>query len=223
MTVDFATYCCEKDKDKLALVISDHVNSHRYDFDKIFLIHQRTKLYGKPYKVNLIKIREDDYDGILSSNGINPDNNEADEYTHGWNAAHYWKHHCVNQLKALNESTADYIVLADADCYIKDQPRSWVNEGIKILESNKSILVVSPSDGTKGAHQTQNMSQQVMLVDRKRLLGIDFDLPFEGFKEGGPMQEYYWMLEGRIGRYMEKNNLYRYMLSSQFRYWHSQW
>ena len=223
MTVDFATYCCAKDVDKLEPVFNRHVKSHGYDFDVINIIFQRIPMRAVSKPAKGYHIGRHNYNQILISNGINPDNKEADDYTHGWDAAHYWKHHCVNHLKALNKSTADYIVLADADCYIKEQPRSWVTEGIKILESDKSILVVSPSDGTKGAHQTQNMSQQVMLVNRKRLLKIDFDLPFEGFKEGGPMQEYYFMLEGRIGRYMEKNNLYRYMLSSQFRYWHSQW
>jgi len=223
MTVDFATYCCFKDKDKLAPVFEDHVKSHGYAFDNVYLIYQRCTTIEKTNDRKLVWITAGGYKGILIRNGINPDNKEADDYTHGWDAPHYWKHHCVNQLAALNASTADYIVLADADCYIKEQPRSWVTEGIKILQTNPSILVVSPSDGTERAHQTQNMSQQVMLVERKRLLGIDFDLPFEGFKEGGPMQEYYFMLEGRIGRYMEKNNLYRYMLSSQFRYWHSQW
>ena len=223
MTVDLATYCCYKDIRKLEPVFDEHVKSHGYDFDNIHLIYQRCEPVNFRKDVNNCIIHEYEYNHILSRNGINPNNEEADDYTHGWDAAHYWKHHCVNQLEALNASTADYIVLADADCYIKSQPSSWVEYGIEVLKSNKSILVVSPSDGTTLAHQTQNMSQQVMLVDRKRLLGIDFDLPFEGFKEGGPMQEYYFMLEGRIGRYMEKNNLYRYMLSSQFRYWHSQW
>lgn len=222
MEVDFFTYCCHKDKEKLMSVLYDHVKSHRYDFNSVNVVFQRTPI-RKSDNFNSYYISEDDYDNILLKNGINPNNEEAEDYTHGWAAAHYYKHHLVNHLKALNESTADYIVLADADCYIKDQPSSWVTKGINILQNNKSILVVSPSDGTKLAHQTQNMSQQVMLVERKRLLEIDFDLPFEGFKEGGPMQEYYFMLEGRIGRYMEKNNLYRYMLSSQFRYWHFGW
>jgi len=223
MTVDFATYCCLKDRYKIENLFNNHVKSHGYDFDETFLIYQRCWPNVKVKDAKILEISRRDYDDILSNNGINPFNDEADDYTHGWDAAHYWRHHCVNQLKALNTSTADYIVLADADCYIKEQPSSWVEHGIRILQTHKSVLVVSPSDGTHKAVRTQNMSQQIMLVDRKRLLGINFDLPFEGFREGGPMQEYYFMLEGRIGRYMEKNNLYRYMLSSQFRYWHSQW
>jgi hypothetical protein len=225
MTVDFATYCCDKDRDKLYDNHGHHYQSHNYPFDNSFIVFQRTAPFDEEFMNGHIPlpIRRSDYPLILQENSIDPYNSEADDYTHGWKAAHYWMHHCVNQLEALNESEADYIVLADADCYIKNQRSSWVTEGIKILQENESILVVSPSDGTQIAHQTQNMSQQVMLVDRKRLLGINFDLPFEGFRDGGPMQEYYFMLEGRIGRYMEKNNLYRYMLSSDFRYWHNQW
>jgi hypothetical protein len=221
MTVDFFSYCCHKDKDKLLPALDDHVKSHGYNFNSVNVVFQRTEIVEGNY--NSHYIAESEYNKILSANGIDPDNAEADDYTHGWSAAHYWKHHCVNHLKALNESKADYIVLADADCYIKNQRHSWIDEGIKILRNDKSVLVVSPSDGTPKSHKTQNMSQQMFLCDRQRLLSIDFDLPFEGFKDGGPMQEYYFMLEGRIGRYMEKKNLFRFMLNSEFRYWHSQW
>jgi hypothetical protein len=205
MKVDFATYCCDKDKDKLYDNHGKHYQSHNYPFNNGFIVFQRTEPFDDEFMNGHIPlvIKDEDYNDILSSNYINPINHEADDLTHGWGAAHYWKHHCVNQLTALNASDADYMVLADADCYIKYQHSSWVEEGIKVLQNDTRILVVSPSDGTSQAHQTQNMSQQLMIVDRKRLLEIDFDLPFEGFKEGGPMQEYYFMLEGRIGRYTD--------------------
>lgn len=220
MTVDFATYCCYKDKDKLMPVLVDHVKSHSYDFDSVNVIFQRTNIILGEY--NSYHIDNRDYNSILLSNGINPYNKEADEYTHGYNAAHYWKHHCVNHLKALNESTADYIVLADADCYMKTNT-NWVEKGIQLLKSNPKYLVISPSDGTKVAHETNIMSQQLFLCERKRMLGIDFDLPFTGFKEGGPFAEFYFLLEGRISRYMEKHGLTRFMLSDEHRYWHDQW
>lgn len=227
--VDFATYCCEKDVDKLYNNWSKHVLSHNYQFNTLHTVYQRVKPESYPsiYFDGETKghfIEEDDYTTILSNQGINPDNKEADEYTHGWKGPHYWQHHCVNHLFALNASEADYIVLSDADCYIKNQPhgQSWVTKGIEILKSDPSILVVSPSDGGT-ERKTQIMSQQLFLCERERLLNIDFDLPFEGFKEGGPFAEYYFMLEGRIGRYMEKHNLFRYVLDSRFRYWHDAW
>jgi len=232
MTVDFATYCCEKDMDKLHDNFNTHVESHNYKFDNLHLIYQRClpeERHGvfpviSELNINAHSIFSNMYTDILSSNGINPDNEEADELTHGWNHSHYWKHHCVNHLVAMEKSSADYIVLCDADCYIRNQrpETSWINEGIRILQQNKDALLVSPSDGS-GQKKTQTMSQQIFITERKRLQSIDFDLPFTGFKDGGPMQEYYFMLEGRIGRYMEKHNLYRYILNDNFRYWHKAW
>ncbi len=222
MTVDFATYCCEKDIDKLGPVFNRHVKSHGYDFDLINIIFQRTPMGVINNPVKGYYISDVNYDQILRDNGINPDNKEADDYTHGWDAAHYWKHHCVNQLVALNKSTADYIVLADADCYMVTNT-NWVEKGIQLLKDNRKYLVISPSDGTRVAHETNIMSQQLFLCERQRMLDIDFDLPFTGFKEGGPFAEFYFLLEGRISRYMEKHGLTRFMLSDEHRYWHDQW
>jgi len=222
MTVDFATYCCSKDQAKLYDKFLEHLGSHNYPFDKIHIIHQRVRPTHVFLNCNSLYIDYEDYDDILKSYNINPDNKEADDYTHGWNHSHYWKHHCVNHLDALYHSEADYIVLCDADCHMVNNKTNWIKEGIEILKNDSNILVVSPNDGSKGGN-TQNMSQQIFLCERARLAAIDFDLPFEGFKEGGPMQEYYFMLEGRIGRYMEKNNLFRYIMNKHFRYWHEQW
>ena len=233
MTVDFATYCCPKDWQKLHANFVNHLESHNYDFHEIHIVNQRIPNNVSPtqfdeYRVNNHFIKTIDYHTILTINGINSKNEDAEKYTHGWGHSHYWKHHCVNHLIALNESTADYIVLSDADCHMSDSQgnltknTNWIKQGIEILKNDVNVLIVSPSDGSK-AHSTQTMSQQLFLCERERLLNIDFDLPFEGFKEGGPMQEYYFMLEGRIGRYMEKNNLFRHMLGADCRYWHLQW
>ena len=210
MTVDFITFCCHKDCDKLYENLDKHIQSHNYNFNKTIVIHQR--IPGGYYS-----IKEEEYPDILLRNGINPCNEEADDYTHGWSASHYWKHHCVNHLKGLELSDADYIVFSDADCFFMG--KSWIPEAIDLLKKPK-ILVVSPGDGT-GPRFTQTMSQQLFIIRRKDFMNIDLDLPFEGFKDGGPMQEYYFMLEGRIGRFMEKNDLQRYILEE--RYWHDQW
>jgi len=220
MTVDFFTFCCPKDKDKLMPVLYDHVKSHGYDFDFVNVIFQRTDVIWGDY--NSYHIAKDDYDDILLNNGISPNNEEAEEYTHGWGAAHYYKHHLVNHLKALNENTADYIVFSDSDCYMITNT-NWVEKGIQLLKDNPKYLVISPSDGTKVAHETNIMSQQLFLCERQRMLDIDFDLPFTGFWDGSPMQEYHFMLEGRIGRYMYKNGLKRFMLGDDNRYFHDQW
>ena len=145
MTVDFATFCCAKDRDKLYESLHLHIDSHSYAFNDVHVIHQMVKVGDLPLTENMqfYQIKEEDIDVILEENGINPNNAEADKYTHGKGAAHYWKAHCVNHLKALSESTADYIVLSDADCHMTSKT-DWINEGIVRLRANPLTLVVSP-------------------------------------------------------------------------------
>lgn len=220
MTVDFAIYCYEGDKERLFDEFQRIYLSHGYDFNKIHIIHQRTKpLEGWGKSVNLVEIKEEEYDDILRRYNINPDDQEAEHYTHGWSSAHYYKHHLVNHLTALEQSIADYIVLSDSDCWMTSN-NGWVNKAIEFLKSDRSILVVSPNDGSKD-NKIQRMSQQLFLCERERLKNIDWSIPFEGFPPNGPMPEYWWMCEGRIGKYMEKNNLYRKILESDNRYWHT--
>jgi hypothetical protein len=55
------------------------------------------------------------------------------------------------------------------------------------------------------------------------MLEVDFNIPWnwEVLAPGGPMQEYYYMLEGRIWRYLHKNQLWRCILPDEIaRYWH---
>ena len=173
MTIDYITFCCDKDVNKLHDNVVEHQLSHNFIFNKVHVIHQRTsslgfdylrKMYPDKYVSHEIDAKE--YPDILLDFQINPINDEADEYTHGWKAPHYWKHHCVNHLKGLQESNADYIVFSDADCFIKLQrPNySWINEAIKLLRK-PDCLVVSPGDGS-GNEKTQIMSQQLLTCDR---------------------------------------------------------
>jgi hypothetical protein len=76
-----------------------------------------------------------------------------------------------------------------------------------------------------GVRLTQNVSQQMFLCNRAKLVGIDFDVPWnwEFTAPGGPMQEYYYMLEGRMWRYMHHNNMWRAILPKKWRYWHDAW
>jgi hypothetical protein len=181
-----------------------------------------------------MELESEDYPDILTKYKIPEDDPIADEMTHGSTAPHYWRWHCINHLIGLDVSRAIYVVFSDADCRIKESPpgRSWVDEGIKLLEKYNDILIVSPSDGGHMAEKrigsvrlTQNVSQQVFLCNRIRLNRIDFAIPWnwEYTAPGGPFQEYYYMLEGRMWRYMHKHGLYRAILPKQWRYWHDQW
>ena len=212
---------------------AEHAESHRFQFDEYFFVYQRCKPpAGSSMPIPLtqnfraLEITEEMYPGILSSFGIKYPDSVLDELTHGWSAPHFWAHHCVNHLKVLQHAKSDYIVFADADCYVKDSKPdgpSWVEEGIKILESNPRVFVVSPSDGRPCEGLDRMMSQQMFLVRARALRKMDF-IPWDGkFIDGGPFQEFYGLLEGWIYRHMEKHNLYRYLLCQDYRWWHNQW
>lgn len=224
-TVAYATFCCAKDRARVLDKVWEHEASHRFAFDESFLIYQRVDASGAICSASILGIQIDakDYPTILGAFGIKYPDPVLDELTHGWDAAHYWAHHCVNHLETLLCATADYIVFSDGDCFIKESPpESWVTEGIKILEENKSVFVVCPNDGGD-ARLESIMSQQMFLVSRKRFAEMEF-IPWDGtFIPGGPFQEYYGLMEGWIGRYMAKNGFYRAVLPPKWRYWHNAW
>ena len=231
-TVAYATFCCPKDMKRALSSATDHMRSHGYEFDELYLVFQRcwdggwvplTGLGNVP-QFKPLRILDEDYPTILKTFGINYPDPVLDELTHGCEDPHFWAHHCVNHLRVLMETKAEYVVFSDADCYMKSQPdgKSWVTEGIKLLETNPSIYVVSPNEG--GDERPERvMSQQMFLVKTKALLGMEC-IPWDGkFIEGGPFQEFYGLLEGWIYRYMLKHNLWRYVLGPEYRYWHLQW
>jgi len=241
-TVDFATFCCTKDIDRLHApgVLEASVNSHRYQFDNVIVIHQRCsdKLFNKSSlsNVRIVTINNYQVDNILTDFNINPVNPLGDELTHGPTAPHYWKWHVINHLTALRNSTSDYIVFSDADCYIKEQgERSWIDIGIDLLKRYRDILIISPSDGgfmheaktPEGYRLTQNISQQMFLCERSRFINeVNFDEYWDGNMDavGGPFQEYYNLLEGRLWRYMRPRGLWRCILPTDIvRYWHDGW
>lgn len=228
-TVDFITFCCPKDVTRLHEpgVLDAIIDSHEFPFDNTWLVYQRLGILWDvlPSHVKPVEININLTNGLLYKFGINPDNPKAEEMTHGPNASHYWKWHVINHIAGLFVSEADYVVFSDCDCNMVSQPgKSWVAQGISILQRNPDVLIVSPSDGA-GERKTQNVSQQLFLCERARLASIDFDIPWdwEFLAPGEPMQEYYYMLEGRIWRYMHHNGLYRYVLPDKWRYWHNQW
>lgn len=235
MSVDLITFCCYKDIDRLhdPGEMEKLVNSHAYQFNNVYLVYQNCRgIKRRKLPDWVIPIESEDHPMILTEFGISLPQDDAEHYTHGPSAAHYWKWHVINHLIGLKVSQADYIVFSDCDCRIKSQPTSWIPEGLQLLQ-HQDILIVSPSDGgsmaerllTHGVRLTQNVSQQLFLCNRERLKAVNFDVPWnwEFLAPGGPMQEYYYMLEGRLWRYMHHNQLYRAILPEQWRYWHYQW
>jgi hypothetical protein len=163
---------------------------------------------------------------------VDPHDAYADEISHGEGAAHWWKVHVVNHLKGAEVTDTEYVVFADCDTWIKDTDpaRSWVEEAISILDRHPQVLIVGPSDGgtmaearIPEARLTRNVSQQLFCCRGDQFRNeIDFDAPWDGrfTAPGGPMQEYYVMLEGRLWRHMERTGTWRAILPDRWRYWH---
>jgi len=234
-TVSFATHCHPPHLERLHQegVLAQILNSHAYPFNEVILVHQRCR--GLPCRVIAevpgLKIYESevwegngDYAPILERYGIPANDPTADELTHGAGGSHFYKWHIINHLIELDVATSAYIVFSDCDCKMIHQPegQSWINEGIRILKTRPEIFCVSPSDGG-GERLTQTMSQQLFLVDAARMRQGPLGLPWNGKTDapGGPMIEYYFMLEGRIGRLLTTRGWYRYVLPDRFRYWHA--
>ena len=238
-TVGYASYCCQKDRERFIKTQGNHILSHNFNFYEIISIYQRCEFVfdgNKSFELpesyfkkiwgthSRIGISEKDYPIILGHFNVMWPDPVADKWTHGWSGSHFWAHHCVNLMRAAIFSISDYIVFSDGDCHMKDQPegKSWIDEGLRILESNPDIFVVSPSDGRPNAERDRIMSQQLFLVDRKKFLEMEY-IPWDGTMPFGPMAEYYFMMEGRIDRFMRKHNLFRYVLPLEYRYFHEAW
>jgi hypothetical protein len=179
------------------------------------------------------------FDPLLLRFGVQPVNPKAEEITHGEGAAHWWKVHVVNHLCGLENTTADFIVFADCDTRMVSQPAqaSWISKGISILDFRPDVLIVSPGDGGQqggmgeggrildDVRLTRNVSQQLFLCRGEEFQRtVDFDVPWNGQFDapGGPFQEWYYLAEGRLGRYMqERSGQWRAILPDRWRYWHN--
>ena len=233
-TVDFATFCYKGDIHRLHQPgqFKRQVSSNYYDFNKLIVVYQNIQ------PVNQIPLDDLDiptiYPLITGESYINKIlqwyniDIVKPQYQSDIDHHHQWKYHVVNHLLAAACSEADYIVFADNDCWIKNQPcfidkklPSWVDKGIQLIQNNSDCFMVSPNDGELG-RKTLIMSQQMFLVKRKDFINANFNQPgFTGnIKDYDTMPEYHSMLEGRIHYHCKNVNKYRYVLSPEYRYWH---
>jgi hypothetical protein len=100
--------------------------------------------------------------------------------------------------------------------------RSWVERGIEVLQAMPEIFIVSPNDG-EPERRTQRFSQQMFLTRVDDFRNADFNQPnWDGnvIVPGGPMPEYWGMLEGRMELHCRVTGQYRYVLGPEYRYWH---
>lgn len=241
-TVTLATYCHERDMPRLHAhgALESLINCHGYPFDEIIVIHQRCP---DPYElptgglydqIEVYHILESDYPDILGRFGIPHRDPMLSENSHGWDAPHYYEHHCVNHCKVILEAKTDYIVFNDADCRMIAQPdgQSWISKAIELMETRDDVFIVAPSDGgheyvkllPDGTRLTDTVSQQLFIGKTTWLREMDFtNLKWDGKFDGpyGPFREWYGMMEGHLWRWMRhKGDLYRAVLPEQWRYWH---
>lgn len=231
MHVDFATFCYAGDAHRLHVPgqLQKQVQSNGYNFNEIIVIHQLC--WPDDYKGNqLIPFQDypedhihtftiEDLDSILWAFDIDI---YKLQYVSDTDKQHTWKNHVVNHLAAVMLSKSDYIVFADNDCWIVHQKDSWVELGIKILQNNPGVFMVSPNDG-ESERFTQVISQQMFLARTEEFRMMDFNQPgWDGNVNipGGPFPEYWALLEGRIELYCRVTNQCRYVLGPEYRYWH---
>jgi hypothetical protein len=237
-TVCFATYCHPPHLPKLHApgVLDEMITSHQHPFDEFIVVHQRCRgIEYRPFDDARVRIveTEDYYPDIFSRFNIDLDNPIAARDCHGPNAPHWWQWHCLNHLTVLEEAKSDYIVFSDCDCLIvnSDPTKSWIQEAIEILQVYPEVYIVGPGEGGHMAEAfldggrarlTRNVSQQLFIAERERFKRTEFDVPWnwEHLAPGAPMQEFYWMLEGRIWRHLDKHGLWRAVLPDRWRYWH---
>jgi hypothetical protein len=222
--VDFATFCHKGDAHRLHAPgqLRRQVLSNGKIFRQVIIVYQNcnfqnTELAG----YHIMKYKIADIDLFLAQKGI--DLNKP-QYASTTDKAHYWKNHVVNHLVAVEQTNADYIVFADNDCWMVKQPdsHSWIDVGLRILTNDPGVFIVSPNDG-EPERKTRRMSQQMFMARVNEFRQADFNQPgWDGDVNipGGPMPEYWAMLEGRMELYCRQTGQCRYVLGPEYRYWH---
>jgi hypothetical protein len=223
-SVTFATFCHAGDALKLHAPgqLRKQVESNSYAFDEILVMYQlcNPDFYKPlvPY-LPITQVEITDIDDTLRAFEIDID---KPQYISPTDKIHRWKYHVVNHLKAISEATTDYIVFADADCWMVSQLQSWVQFGIEKLEADKNIFIVSPNDG-EPERLTRRMSQQMFMARVEEFRRANFNQPrWDGNVNisGGPLPEYWAMLEGRMELHCRVTNQWRYVCPPEYRYWH---
>lgn len=231
-TVDFATFCHAGDAHRLHQPgqLLRQLKSNNYLFQKVIVVYQNIS----PIDYTLSDFFNSEINNYCKTNLSVPildiDKTLIDfglaltgQYISEIDKAHHWKYHVVNHLAAIQNTYADYIVFADNDCWMVRQPadHSWIERGIELLRRH-DCFIVSPNDG-EPERRTQRMSQQMFLTRVNKFKYANFNQPsWDGNVHipGGPMPEYWGMLEGRMELYCRAAGMYRYVLGPEYRYWH---
>lgn len=218
-------------------MVAEIAAAHDWNFQNIILVQQNIPVKQQVPCVTLVNTA--DFPGLFKEFNLEHDP-EADRWTSG--SKYVWRNHVMNHLCGAKVSTADYLLFSDNDCTMnKSEKASWVGVAIECLEKYPDVLLVCPDEGgheclekVPEGRKVQTCSQQLFLIKRETFLNLDFCVPFDGsvFEDDpalrkstkkapfDPFRQFYYCLEGRIWRYMDKYQKRRLILNPDWRYTH---
>jgi hypothetical protein len=221
MDINLVTYCCPKDIHKLANGLKRMVESHKYDFTKVFVIKQDCRGLNycpEAFDYPCIEIDTEDYQDIREKFNIPENDPVADgvapkfyfesEAKRPVAYRFYWKNACTNPFIGLTLSDTEYTVFCDCDVEIRGGSSSWVDAGVAELKGN--VIMVAPSYGQPKSFGNDGISQQCFVCKTERFRNIDYAMPFPE-----NVSTYGVIFEGRLQRYMKSNNSQRCVLGPE--------
>ena len=233
MTVELVTYCYPPVLRRAYAGLAALVDSFKYKFDGVTLIRQRCRGMDAgelSYPCRIIETEDYPWEDICGEFGLNAEDSDAERATATIpyrGKIYYWKYLLINQFIGLKESTADYMVFLDCDYVLVGDTSedSWVDRGLRKLQSDPSIFMVGPYTGEdiEGDFKTQNISQVIMLFERQRLLNLNYNLPIPAGNHTDFKAIYVHVFEGRLWRHAIWNEEYRGVLAGPPRALHHDW
>jgi hypothetical protein len=225
-TVDLVTFCYPSDIHRAYAGLATLVASFKYSFDEVILIREDSReidvgMSSCPCRV----LDREDYpwEDICRDFGVIPEDPAAERATaeqHFFGKRYYWKDFLWKELIGLKASCAEYVVFINCDCLlVEDSPNdSWVDRGLRALQSDRSILFVSPNQrqANEGDFKTRDFSTILMLAERQRLLGLNYNAPIPehlclGWDAFRRAHNYFF--EGRLWRQAILHDEYRMVLA----------
>lgn len=151
---------------------------------------------------------------LVVNNGVSAEGASAlaDAFPFVWFVERYINPYVDGELAAIDAADIyDYLCFVQGDCLI-DPPYDWVTPGIKILEENPEISVVSPASAVNTWHDKNGLdrycSDQSWLVRVEEFQGGDV---FTHWKEHDPDYPSYAprSFESLVGAYLKATGKYR--------------
>ena len=223
-TVDLVTFCYPSDIHRAYAGLAALVDSFKYSFDEVILIRENSRGIeaGVPSYPCRILDREDyPWEDICKEFDLEAEDSAAEHATAGrlfFGKTYYWKDFLWKELIGLKESHAEYVVFINCDCLLVEDSLhdSWVDRGLRALQSDRSVLLVGPNQrqAVEGDFKTQDFSTILMLAEKQRLLDLDYNAPIpQGVGHDDFRRACYYFFEGRLWRQALLHDEYRMVLA----------